>query len=86
MLEVKFDIKGNIYSHIRKKWLVAKPEEIVRQNFVCYLIKEYGYKLNQMAEELDFAAGQRGGAQARADIAIYKSAKDKTEQKNPYRI
>ncbi|MGP1484754.1 MAG: type I restriction enzyme HsdR N-terminal domain-containing protein [Campylobacter sp.] len=75
MLEVEFDIKGNIYSHIRK------PEEIVRQNFICHLVNEYGYKLNQMAEELDFATGQRGGAQARADIAIYKSAKDKTEQK-----
>nr|WP_314883305.1 N-6 DNA methylase [uncultured Campylobacter sp.] len=86
MLEVKFDGKGNIFSLIREKWLVAKPEEIVRQNFVCHLVNEYGYKLNQMAEELDFATGQRGGAQARADIAIYKSAKDKTEQKNPFII
>ena len=86
MLEVKFDSKGNIFSLIRGKWLVAKPEEIVRQNFVCHLVNEYGYKLNQMAEELDFAARQRGGAQARADIAIYKSAKDKTEQKNPFII
>lgn len=86
MLEVKFDGKGNIFSLIREKWLVAKPEEIVRQNFVCHLVNEYGYKLNQMVEELDFATGQRGGAQARADIAIYKSAKDKTEQKNPFII
>ena len=86
MLEVKFDNKGNIYSHIREKWLVAKPEEIVRQNFVCHLINEYDYKLNQMAEELDFATGQRGGAQARADIAIYKSAKDKAEKNNPFII
>lgn len=37
-----------------------------------------------MAEELDFATGQRGRARARADIAIYKSAKDKMEQNNPF--
>ena len=86
MLEVKFDSKGNIFSLIRGKWLVAKPEEIVRQNFVCHLVNEYGYKLNQMAEELDFATGQRGGAKARADIAIYKSASDKAEQNNPFII
>lgn len=86
MLEVKYKGNGDIYSHIRKKWLVAKPEEIVRQKFVCYIVNEYGYNLNQMAEELDFGSGQRGGAQARADIAIYKSAKDKAEQNNPFII
>ncbi|PAF41754.1 N-6 DNA methylase [Helicobacter sp. 11S02596-1] len=85
-LEVKFNKNGDIYSHIRGKWLVAKPEEIVRQNFVCKLVNDYGYELNQMAEELDFATGQRGGAQARADIAIYKSASDKIDQNNPFII
>lgn len=61
MLEVKFDNKGNIYSYIRQKYLVAEPEEIVRQNFVCKLVNEYGYSINQMKEELSVSKSLRGG-------------------------
>lgn len=33
---------GKIYSPIRKKWLVKTPEEIVRQEYLCVLVNEYG--------------------------------------------
>ncbi|EPZ1883446.1 type I restriction enzyme HsdR N-terminal domain-containing protein [Campylobacter upsaliensis] len=72
MLEVKMNDKSQIYSYIRQKWLVATPEEIVRQNFVCKLVSEYGYDLNQMQEELSVSKNLRGGGNARADIAIWR--------------
>lgn len=43
---------GEIISHIRKKPLIETPEERVRQEYVCVLVNEYGYSLDQMAEEI----------------------------------
>ncbi|WP_233702088.1 N-6 DNA methylase [Helicobacter enhydrae] len=83
MLEINFNDQGDIYSYIRQKWLVSKPEEIVRQNFVCKLVNEYGYDLNQMEEELSVSKNVRGGGNARADIVIWRSIDDKNNSKTP---
>lgn len=51
----KLDVqkKGDqIWSHIRKKWLVETPEERVRQKYLCDLVNEYGFTLDQMDEEV----------------------------------
>ena len=42
--------KGKIWSHIRKKWLEETPEETVRQEYLCTLVKEYGFSLDQIDE------------------------------------
>lgn len=63
------------------KWLVAKPEEKVRQRYVCALVNDYGYSLDQMAQELKVNNSQRGQGEARADIVIWKSKKDKDDKK-----
>ena len=63
------------------KWLVAKPEEKVRQHYICILVNEYGYALDQMAQELKVNNSQRGQGKARADIVIWKSNKDKLDKK-----
>lgn len=70
ILEV--EIKNNqIYSHIREKWLEKTPEEIVRQSFVCELVNEYGYSLEQMEEEKNLTENSdRGTGKAAADIVI----------------
>jgi type I restriction enzyme M protein len=34
--------KGQIWSHVRQKWLNETPEEAVRQEFLCILVNEYG--------------------------------------------
>ena len=34
---------GRIYCPLVDKWLVAKPEERVRQRYICILVNEYGY-------------------------------------------
>lgn len=83
-LEVKRDGNGKIYSHVRQKWLVETPEETVRQNFLLVLVNEYGYALDQIAEELDLTG--RGSAGARADFVVWKSASDKNSQKLPLLI
>ncbi len=70
-----------IWSHIRQKWLTEKPEERVRQEYVCVLVNEYGYSLDQMDEELSITG--RGSGQARADIVVWRSAQDKRDQKSP---
>jgi hypothetical protein len=64
---------GEIYSHIRKKWLVETPEERVRQEYLCFLINEYGFSLEQIDEELSVTGRGSGIAlQLTAKTAIIK--------------
>lgn len=83
MLEVKIE-NGKIYSFIRDKWLVCTPEEEVRQEFVCTLVNDYGYSLNQLGEELQVNNSSRGTGRARADIVVWKSEKDKVESNSAF--
>ena len=53
----------------------------MRQEWLCVLVNEYGYQLDQMAEELDLAG--RGSAQARADLVIWRSKSDRTKSNTP---
>jgi len=60
-IELKYDDnKKKIFSPLRNKYLDTQPEEIVRQEFICKLINEYGYTLEQMAEEIKLTTSQRG--------------------------
>lgn len=34
-----------IYAPLKSKWLVMKPEEEVRQKYICRLVDSYGYLL-----------------------------------------
>lgn len=82
-MEIK--IKGNqIYSPLKDKWLVLKPEEEVRQRYICRLADSYGYDLKQMDQELKVNNSQRGLGAARADIVIWKSAQDKNDSKSAF--
>ncbi len=81
--DVKID--GNkIFSPVRRMWLSLTPEEQVRQQYLTVLIDEYGYTLDQIDEEVNVTG--RGSAQARADFVIWRTAKDKTDQKAPFII
>ncbi len=78
-------IEGNkIFSPVRKKWLPLTPEEKVRQQYLTVLIDEYGFALDQIDEEINVTG--RGSAQARADFIIWRTAKDKVDQKAPFII
>jgi type I restriction enzyme M protein len=79
-LALRRDGKGKIWSHIRQAWFVEFPEEVVRQQFVCKLVNDYGFSLEQMAEEI---ATGHGRGSVEADIVIWRTAKDKTDEKPP---
>ena len=80
-MEVKIE-KNKIYAPLKDKWLVMKPEEEVRQKFICRLVDSYGYDLKQMAQELKVSNSQRGQGAARADIVIWRSVEDKNNSKS----
>lgn len=66
---------GHIWSHVKHKWRVETPEERVRQEYLCTLVNEYGYSLDQIDEEVTVTG--RGSGQARADFLIWRSAQDR---------
>ncbi|MEI6103536.1 MAG: type I restriction enzyme HsdR N-terminal domain-containing protein [Methanothrix sp.] len=78
----EIQIKGSqIFSPVRQKWLLLTPEELVRQEYLKILIQEYDYHHNQIAEEMDVTG--RGSAQARADFVIWRTSRDRLDQKPP---
>jgi len=77
-------IKDNkIFAPLKNKWLLKKPEEEVRQKYICRLINNYGYSIEQMAQEVKVSNSQRGQGRAMADIVIWKSKEDKAKQNSP---
>lgn len=75
---------NKIYAPLKEKWLVFKPEEEVRQKFICRLLESYGYDLKQMDQELKVTNSHRGQGSARADIVIWKSIQDKIDKKSAF--
>lgn len=75
--------ESQIFVPLKNKWLVNSPEERVRQNYICILVKDYGFKLEQMAQEVTVSNSSRGQGRASADILIWKSAEDKAENNSP---
>jgi len=65
--------------------LVLKPEEEVRQKYICRLVNNYGFSIEQMDQEIQVNNSQRGQGAARADIVVWKSKEDKLSdpQKSP---
>ncbi|MDR0368362.1 MAG: N-6 DNA methylase [Bacteroidales bacterium] len=64
---------GKIFAPLKDKWLTETPEETVRQNYICTLVNDYGYSLDQMEQELNLTNSQRGTGRARADIIVWES-------------
>jgi len=74
---------NKIYAPLKEKWLVLKPEEEVRQKYICRLVNSYGYDLKLMTQELQVSNSSRGQGRAMADIVVWKSEKDKLEENSP---
>ncbi len=72
---------GKIWSHIRKKWLIKLPEEIVRQKYLLTLLNQYGYSIEQIDEERIVTG--RGSGRAIADFIIWKTIEDKNNNRTP---
>ncbi|QKF67815.1 type IIB restriction/modification system, restriction/methyltransferase subunit [Arcobacter venerupis] len=82
----KDSTKKQIFSAIRNKYLDTQPEEIVRQEFICKLINEYGYSLSQMDEEVKLTTSQRGTGRASADIVVWKNEEEKKKKKTAFLV
>ena len=78
---MEVQIKDNkIYAPLKEKWLVLTPEERVRQEYICRLVNHYGFDLSQMAQEIQVNNSLRGQGKARADIVIWKSISEKSDE------
>lgn len=77
---------GKIFSPLRNKYLNAQPEEVVRQEFICKLINDYGYSLSQMDEEVKLTTSVRGTGRASADIIIWKNEAEKKKNKTAFLV
>src|SRR5574344_2846980 len=78
---MEIEINGNkIFAPLKNKELILSPEERVRQEYICRLVNDYGFSLEQMAQEIQVNNSQRGQGKARADIVIWKSKKDKNDE------
>jgi hypothetical protein len=64
------DGKSYIFDIIRKKYILLTPEEIVRQNFLDYLIQEKKYSKNLIKLE---SAIKYNALDKRSDILVYDS-------------
>ncbi len=60
--------EATIYDPLRDKWLVATPEEWVRQHFVNYLTEWLGYPRSFMANEVGLTLNR---TRRRVDTLIY---------------
>jgi type I restriction enzyme M protein len=81
---MQIEIKDNkIFAPLKEKWLILKPEEKVRQEYICRLVNDYGFSLDQMGQEIKVSNSQRGQGRAMADIVIWRNPKDKHESKSP---
>lgn len=61
---------GKIFCPLADSWHIETPEEKVRQEYIKILVEDYGYSLDQMAQEIKVNNSQRGQGKARADIFI----------------
>ena len=81
---------GKIYCPLKDFWHVTTPEEKVRQTWVCKLVNEYGYSLEQMGQEISVTTSKksngeaRGDGNARADLVIWKTKEDKLAEKRAF--
>lgn len=76
---MKIQIKDNkISAHLMDKRLVLKPEEKVRQEYICRLVDFYGFDLEQM--ELD---SKIQGKYLNNSILIWKNENSKNNGENP---
>ncbi|PIP35579.1 MAG: N-6 DNA methylase [Desulfobacterales bacterium CG07_land_8_20_14_0_80_52_14] len=77
----QIQIRGNqIFSILRQKWVALTPEERVRQEYLRGLIEEYGYKPEQIEEEVSVTG--RGSGDARADFLIWRTPEAKQKQEH----
>jgi len=75
---MKIEIKGNkIYAPLKKEWVINTQEERLKQEFICRLVNNYGYEVSQLGQDVEIKKRYK------ADIAIWRSGKEKIKNSIP---
>ncbi|NHA04118.1 N-6 DNA methylase [Mucilaginibacter sp. HC2] len=83
-MAIEIKKNGNkIFAPLIGKELICTPEEEVRQEYIVHLVNQYGYSLDQMAQEVKVNNSKRGQGKARADIVIWKTKEDRNSDNSP---
>ena len=81
-LELKRDpTNTRIWSHVRRAWIAATPEAIVRQSYLLTLVNDYGFALDQIAEDIN--AIPSDPLSPVADFVIWRTAEDRSDNAAP---
>jgi len=76
---MEVQIKDNkIFAPLKDKWLVLKPEEKVRQEYICRLVNFYGFDLKQMEQDTKVQ-----GIYLNYSILIWKNENSKINNESP---
>ena len=76
---MEVQIKDNkIFAPLKDKWLVLKPEEKVRQEYICRLVNSYGFDLKQMEQD-----SKVQGIYLNYSILIWKNENSKINNESP---
>ena len=76
---MEVQIKDNkIFAPLKDKWLVLKPEEKVRQEYICRLVNSYGFDLKQMDQD-----SKVQGIYLNYSILIWKNKNSKINNESP---
>ena len=76
---MEVQIKDNkIFAPLKDKWLVLKPEEKVRQEYICRLVNSYGFNLKQMDQD-----SKVQGIYLNYSILIWKNKNSKINNESP---
>lgn len=70
-------LEGKIYAPILGKWVVATPEEKLKQQFILRLVNHYGYKIEQLGQDVVIKDRYK------ADIGIWRNKEEKKKDKIP---
>ncbi|MFY9822761.1 MAG: N-6 DNA methylase [Thermoanaerobaculia bacterium] len=67
---------GKIWSPIRSRFIVDTPEEAVRQEYLCLLVNEYAFPLEQIEEDVS-------GADGHVDFVVWRTLEDRQAGRPP---
>lgn len=75
---MQVEIKGSkIFAPLLNKWVLNTQEENLKQEFIQRLINVYGYTLGQLGQDVEIKKRYK------ADIAIWRSEKEKVKNQIP---
>jgi type I restriction enzyme M protein len=79
-------VAGKTNIPLKKEFRDETPEEKVRQEFICRLINDYGYTLEQMDQEVNLTASKRGTGRAYADVVVWRTKEDKDDDNTAFLV